>query len=158
MATPAARPIQSGESTNHFLAKLLNALAIAGAFATVPLIVLLEQPVVPVWAAVADWIVWSIFVFEYVVTLFASRARLVYVKSNRVGLAVIVLSFPSLPAMLAIVRIARLARFLRLLRLAGSTARAVHGLGAILGRKGFVYVASGSLFIVVGGGAALAVL
>lgn len=87
-----------------------------------------------------------------------SRSKPAFVRSNPIGLAVIVLSFPKLPAILGIARIACLARFFRLIRLTGVTVRAISCLGATLGRKGFLYVAGLSLFVLVAGGSALAVL
>jgi voltage-gated potassium channel len=59
---------------------------------------------------------------------------------------------------LGLVRVVRLIRFFRLFRLIGVSGRAITALGAVLGRTGFVYVASISLIVVLAGGASLALL
>ena len=105
--------------------RALEIAVVAGALVTIPLTVLLERKVVPAWVQIADWIVWSVFLFEYLVMLCVSRSAWRYIRSNPINLSVVALSFPHLPAILSLVRVARLVRFLRLLRLAGVTVRAI---------------------------------
>jgi voltage-gated potassium channel len=57
-----------------------------------------------------------------------------------------------------LIRLARLARFLRLLRLVGVTARAIGALRTIFWRRGVVCVVAISTFIILAGGAGLALL
>jgi voltage-gated potassium channel len=125
---------------------------------TIPLIVVLERSTVPGWARLADWIIWVVFVIEYLMAACRNRPVWSYIRQKPIHLAVVVLSFPHLPAIASVVRLARLARFVRVLRLIGVTVRAISGLRAVLGRRAFVYVACLSLILVLAGGSGLAVL
>jgi voltage-gated potassium channel len=113
--------------------------------------VLQEQGVTSPVLTVIDWVVWGVFVAEFLYLLRIGK-RFVSIP-NVANLAVVIVSFPLLPNFLALVRIARLARFLRLLRLAGVAARGLASLKAILYRRGLVYLAAiTGLLILVGGG------
>lgn len=104
------------------------------------------------WVQVADWVCWSIFLIEYLILFLVSPSKWRYVKATPINLGVVVVSFPHLPAILGLVRVVRLVRFFRLFRLLGVSGRAI----TVLGRTGFVYVASTSLIIVLAGGSSLA--
>jgi voltage-gated potassium channel len=158
MTTAAEQPSRSDVWRRSLVPKLFDPLVIAGALATLPMIVLLERQFPPVWVHAVEWIVWLIFFLEYIAVLSISRSKVAYMKANRIGLAIVLLSFPELPAVLSIVRLVRLVRFFRLLRLWGVTVRLISSLGAVLGRTGLVYVASLSLVLLVAGGSALAIL
>jgi voltage-gated potassium channel len=68
---------------------------------------------------------------------------------------VVLLSFPLLPNLLALVRLARLVRLLRLLRLTGVTARGLSAMKEILGRRGLIYTAAITTFLILVGGGCL---
>jgi len=140
------------------LRRILSAAVVAGAFATIPLIVLLEQEPTPDWVRAADWIVWAVFLIEYTALLMIAPHRWAYLKRNVLSLVVVVLSFPLLPAALGIVRLVRLVRFLRLLRLFGVAVRAMSGLRAVLGRRSVLCMAGATVILVCAGGCALALL
>lgn len=131
---------------------------LVAALATVPLTVLLEQGVTSPWVRVADWVIWAVFLAEYMVMLLLGPGRWTYVKRNPVNLAVVILSYPRLPDLLGLVRLIRVVRFLRLLRLTGVAVRGMVGLRATLGRRGLLYVAAMGGFLVFAGGAGLTLL
>lgn len=138
--------------------RVLASLVLVATLATIPLVILLEEQPAAKWVQLADWLVWAIFLFEYV-TLFAlAVCKREYVRRTPVNLLVVILSFPLLPAVLGLVRLARLARFLRLVRLAGVTAKGIAGIRGVLSRRGFVYVAIAAAFLVFAGGTALALI
>jgi voltage-gated potassium channel len=110
------------------------------------------------WVQLADWVVWAVFLLEYIIMVAIDRPHIQYVKRNPLNLAVIALSYPQLPVLFGLFRLARLTRFLRLLRLVGVTVRAVDALRTILWRRGVVCVAAISMFIILGGGTALTLL
>jgi len=140
------------------LARALETAVLIGALATIPLTLLGEENPTAKWIEIADWTVWAVFTLEYVVMLVLCSERILYVKGNPLNLAVVILSYPQMPALFGLVRLARLARFLRLLRLVGVTVRAIEALRIIFWRRGLVAVAGISVFIILAGGAALALL
>jgi voltage-gated potassium channel len=138
--------------------RTLATVVLIATLATIPLVILLEERPGVGWVQAADWCVWSIFVFEYLVLMIAARNPRHYVRQNPVNLLVILLSFPSLPSILGLVRLARLVRFLRLLRLAGITTKGITGIRHVLTRRGFADVAIAAAFLVLAGGTALALI
>lgn len=146
------------EENRRSLTRLLEVSVLAGALATIPLTVALEEHPEAAWIQVADWVVWGIFVLEFAVGLASCSDRLEYIRRNPLNLAVIAFSFPSLPALLGLVRVVRAVRFLRLFRLIGVAARSMVALRTVLARRGVVYVASGAFVLVLAGGAGLALL
>lgn len=149
----------SGELTPPSRSKrLLEIAVLAGALATIPLTVALEEHPGLFWIQVTDWTVWAIFVLEFAVGVATTRARHQYVRQNPLNLAVIVFSFPLLPVLLGLVRVVRAVRFLRLFRLGGVAARSMIELRTVLARRGLLYVASGAFVLVLAGGAGLALL
>lgn len=148
----------TGRALSGSLKRLLEIAVLAGALATIPLTVALEEHPGVVWIQLADWAVWAIFVLEFAVGFAITSARLEYVRSNPLNLAVIIFSFPSLPALLGLVRVVRAVRILRLFRVVGVAARSMVALRTVIARRGVVYVASGALVLVLAGGAGLALL
>jgi voltage-gated potassium channel len=136
----------------------LNFAVVAGTFATIPVVVLLDQGFESPWLYAADWIIWSIFLFEYVIELALSESRWRYIRRNWLSPLVVIISFPLLPDLLGMVRLARLARFLRFARLAGVTMRGLSELQVVLARRGLLYVAVTTTVLILAGGAALEVL
>jgi voltage-gated potassium channel len=146
------------------LAKIDQALDVAvvlGAFATVPLTLLLEQGSDAPWTRVADWAVWAVFLAEFVFkTVFVK----VGYRQSLLLAGVVLLSFPALPALLGLVRVARvvrvvrLSRAVRLARVMGAAARGVEAIQSVLGRKSMVYVSAVSVLIILSGGGGIALL
>ncbi|MBI3978032.1 MAG: two pore domain potassium channel family protein [Chloroflexi bacterium] len=137
------------------LQRTLDVVVALAAFLTVPLIIAQERGATDPLIAVADWLVWAVFLGEYVAMLALSPNRHGYVRGSWLSAAVVVLSFPLLPTLLGVVRLVRLAR---LLRLALITWRGLGALRRVLGRRGFAHVATLSVLLVLAGGAALALL
>ena len=133
----------------------LEIAAILAAIATVPLIIYdYENPGDP-QVNVGDWILWSIFLIQFLYTLAVSADRLAYARSRWVLVLVIIVSFPLLPNLLSLSRLARLIRLFRLLVVL------VYGLRAlrrILGRRGLLYVGAVATFLILAGGGLLSLL
>jgi voltage-gated potassium channel len=134
---------------------VLNTAVIAGAFATIPLTLLLEEGRRGAWIQAADWLVWSIFLAEFA---FRVVWRKVGYRQALFLAAVVVLSFPLLPTLLGLVRIVRLSRVLRLVRVVGATAWGIEGLRAVLGRKSVIHVGAISILVIVASGGGIALL
>jgi voltage-gated potassium channel len=143
------------KSPSAKIERILDAAVVAGAFATIPLTLLLEQGWKGHWIRVTDWVVWSVFAAELV---FKVLRRKVDCRHTLFLVTVVVLSFPALPALLGLARVARLvrvvrvSRFLRLVRIVGVTAWGIEGLRAVLGRKSMIYVGSISILVLLAGG------
>lgn len=133
----------------------LEALVVLAALATIPLTVAQEQAVADPLLAVADWVVWAVFLIEYVIMMALTPSRWAYARRNWLSVVVIVLSFPALPNLLEFVRLARLGRLLRLILI---TIRGLKALRVVLGRPGLVYVGAVSAVVILGGGGAVVVL
>ena len=144
--------------------KWLDAAVALAAVATVPVTVLQLRDEQDAWLVVADWLIWSVFVVEYLVMLqlppqeggfegVDRRDRGNFADwRNWVSLAIIVLSFPLLAPMLRFVRLVRVARLARLGKVATVATR---GVGRTLGRRGLWYVFGFVVLAIVGGGAAI---
>jgi voltage-gated potassium channel len=131
------------------LIRLLESAVILAAVATIPLTIAEEQANSPGWLTIADWMIWVVFVVEYVFVLSVSPDRGRYLRSNLLGLAVIIVSFPFFPAAFGWARMVRLARLLRLLAIA---ARLPHSLRVAIGRPGLVQVLAVTIFLLLAGG------
>src|SRR5437763_82174 len=105
------------ESLPDRLRKWLAAAVVAGAFATVPLIILLERASVPAWANVVDWIIWVTFLIDVLVAFHQYYFRRATPTGPWIAAAVLILSFPRLPAFISVVRFARVGSAVRFLRL-----------------------------------------
>src|ERR1044071_2846376 len=134
--------------------RVLEAVVLVGALATIPLTLLGEENPQAKWIQSADWVVWAVFLLEYLVMVAIATERVSYIKRNPLNLLVVIASYPSLPAVFGLVRLARLARFtrfLRLFRLMSVTVRAVAALRIVFWRRGMVCVAAISSLIILGG-------
>ena len=135
-----------------------EAAVLLAALATVPLIIAQEQGATGSLIAAADWLIWAVFAVDYVLGLAASERKGPYVRSNKLNAAVVIISFPTLPALLSAVRIARVIQLARAARVGATIVRALPILRAILGRQGFLYVASLTALIVITSGSLLAII
>lgn len=133
----------------------LDIAVISGAFATIPLTLLLERGAQGLWIETADWVIWSVFLIELLVRSVWSRMGY---KHSLLLAAIVVLSFPLLPSALGLVRVIRLSRFLRLVRVVGVTVRGLEGLRTVLGRRSVVYVSAISVLVILAGAGGIALL
>src|ERR1017187_8796220 len=135
--SPEASREESITMSNHKgLVRALESAVLVGAFVTIPLTLFGEENPPARWVQVADWVVWAVFLLEYIVMVAIDRQHIQYVKRKPLNPAVIVLSYPHLPVIFGLFRLARLTRSLRLLRLVGVTARAIDALRTVLWRRG----------------------
>lgn len=137
---------------------MLEAAVVAAALATIPLTVVQERGASGPLVVACDWMVWSVFVVEYLALAFLGRNRRDYVRRNRLNLAIIVLSFPLLPVLLDLVRLARLGRLFRVLRLSGVSVRGLGALRTVLGRRGLAYMSAVTALLILAGAALLTVV
>jgi voltage-gated potassium channel len=110
------QPFSGGEK----LRQLLEWLVIAGALATIPLLIIDQTHTSGTWhyvALIGDCIVWLIFVLDLVAMLAFARDRRGYLRSHPLDLIVIVLTPPVLPVAFQWIRVLRVLRVVRLLRL-----------------------------------------
>ncbi|MDQ3957202.1 MAG: potassium channel family protein [Actinomycetota bacterium] len=97
---------------------------------------------------VADWIIWSVFFFDYTIRLYLAPERKAFVKTNRLDLLIIALPF------LRPLRVVRSTRALRVLRAARATTflgRAVTAFGEVLTRHKLHYAVATTVVVVVAG-------
>src|SRR5688500_14012177 len=87
-----------------------------GALLTVPVIVLEQQGITGPWLTAADWIIWLLFVAEFVVSGRRVSDRRRYLRRRWMTVAVIIVSFPPLPGLLSAARLGRLVLVPRVLR------------------------------------------
>lgn len=138
-----------------------EASVIVAALATIPVVILQENGSSAAWLAIADWLIWSLFAFDFAVDLRFSEDRQHRVRTHLLDLAIVVLSFPLLPTVLALTRLVRLIRafrVMRLLRIAVATLRVVPALKATVGRNELLYVACVSGFLILAGGSLMTVI
>jgi voltage-gated potassium channel len=149
------------QEVQHPIQALCEASVIVAAVATIPIVILEENGSSASWLVLAEWIIWSLFVFDFAVDLRFSGDRRHRVRTHLLDLTIVVLSFPLLPAALALTRLVRLVRafrVVRLVRIAGVTLRAVPALKATLARHELIYVASVSGLLILAGGSLMTVI
>jgi voltage-gated potassium channel len=150
--------MQATETVEKRIHTVMDLAVVLGALATIPLTVLHEQGGAFYALDAMDWAIWGIFAFEFLLFVYFAPRILIFKFSTIAKLAVVLLSFPILPNALALVRLARLTRLLRLLRLTGVTARGLAALKDVLGRRGLIYTAAITGFLILVGGGCLAIL
>lgn len=107
---------------------------------------------------VTDWVIWSVFVVDYVLAFALAENRRRFVLTEWLPLMVVVVSFPLLPSLFAFARLARLARLLRLVRLLAIGGRLGTALKATVGRRAFLYVLSLFLLLIVMAGSIMSLV
>lgn len=110
------RRLELEEATEDRIARIFTYLVIIAALATLPLTAAYwfewEH-----WAfTVGDWVVWSVFVFEYMFYLAISSDRWQTTKSMWLSVLIVLFSFPLLHEILQTTRLIRLVRPVPLLR------------------------------------------
>ena len=81
--------------------RALGAAVVVAAVATLPLVFAEELGADGVLVGAADWVIWSVFLAEYVLMLALAPDRLTYVRRGWWMAAIVVLSFPALPELWA---------------------------------------------------------
>ena len=146
------------------IVKALDAAVALAAVATVPITALQLRDEQNAWVLAADWLIWIVFVVEYLVMLRLPPEEGGFTGGNEydrrnfrdwrnwVSVAIIVLTFPPLAPLLRLVRLVRVVRLARVGRIAAVSTRA---LGHTLGRRGVVFVFGFVVLAIVLGGAAI---
>lgn len=157
LSSPSAGypPGSTREALAQRIDRPLEACVLVAAIATIPLVIALEQGLEDPLVVAADWLIWGIFVVDYLVHGVLSSDRRHFLRGNWLSAAIIVVSFPPLPYLFDLVRLARL---LRLLRLAVVLTRGAEALRPVLGRPGLVYVGSLTGLLILAGGGILTLL
>ena len=104
------------------------------------------------------WVIWSLFVLNFMVEFILAPRKVAYLKSN--WLTAISLLLPALRVFrivrfLRLLRTARATRGLQLFRAIARTNRGMRTLGASLGRRGFGYIVAVTLLITLVGAAGM---
>lgn len=113
-----------------------------------------EEP----WLVTAGWVIWSVFLVEFVIGLVLAPQKLTYVRKN--WLKAIALAAPAL-RMLRVFRLVRVARFAglarsaRMVRIVSSLNRGMRALRRTFGRRGAPYVVALTLLVTIGGAAGM---
>lgn len=109
----------------------------------------------------AGWVIWGVFVAEFLLRLIIAPARGEYLRRN--WLTILSLAVPAL-RIFRVFRVLRAARLLRasraargtrLIRVVGAVNRGMARLGASMSRKGFGYVIALTVLVVVAGAAGM---
>jgi voltage-gated potassium channel len=132
------------------IARLFAIPVLIAALLVIPAIVIDQSNAGDPWktlAAVLNWLIWLVFLAEFVILLAVVPNRSAWLRRHPLELAIVVLTPPFLPASLQAIRALRLLRVLRLVRLAPLARRA-------FSLEGLRYVAVLALVTVLGGGAA----
>jgi voltage-gated potassium channel len=143
------------------LEAMLEALVIVAAIATIPVTVMQLRGDAPGNMIIADWAIWAVFAAEYVTLLAITADRGRFIRTNRLAASVIILSFPYLPALFAfarLARISRLTRLFRLVRLILVSGRGIVAIRYVLARRGLLYLAALTGFLIVAAGALMTAL
>src|SRR5689334_4572566 len=99
------------------IARALELALILAALATIPLVLAHEQGVDNSLIELGDWLVWAVFVAEYVGMLWLALDRRSYLRSNWLRVAVILVSYPPVLELVALTGHDELARLLVIVRL-----------------------------------------
>jgi voltage-gated potassium channel len=96
----------------------------------------------------ADWVIWGVFLADYLIRLYLATDRRRFVRSNKIDLLIVVLPF------LRPLRVVRSTRALRILRAARATTFLGRGLGAfreIATRHNLHFAVAATAVLVLGG-------
>ena len=109
-------------------------------------------------ALIGNWMIWSIFLLEFVVMISIVPDRWQYTRRAWLDISIIILTFPPLPVLLSTLRLMRLARLarvlrlMRLLKLAAALTRAGLALRSLTSKHGVGYLAALSVLLTAGFG------
>lgn len=130
----------------------LEVPVLIAALLVVPVIVIEQSDASERWrstAALANWLIWLVFLAEVAVMLVVVRDRWRWLRHHPLDVAIVVLTPPFMPSSLQASRALRLLRLLRLLR-------AIQAARHLFTLEGLRYVAILAAATVLGGGAAFA--
>ena len=136
----------------------LDFFVILAALATIPIVILQEEPVDHVAVIVIDWLIWLIFLVDLLFGVVISERRLTYFRHHWLGLAVVVLSFPLLPDLLAYIRVTRVVRLLRVVRVLSVAGRGLRAMRSSLANQSLMYVSGLTLLFTVSAAALMTVI
>jgi voltage-gated potassium channel len=125
---------------------------VIAALLVIPVIVIEQSTAGEPWttlAAVANWLIWGLFLAEAVVMLAVVPDRWLWLRKHPLEVAIVVLTPPFLPASLQALRVFRLLRVLRLIAVVRYARR-------LFSLNGLAYGALLAVITVLGGGAAFA--
>lgn len=111
----------------------------------------------------ANWIIWAVFLAEYVTVLVLTDERWAYTRKAWLDVFIIVSSFPALGTLLASTRLLRLARLgrllrmMRLVRLAAVVTRGGMAVRAVFRSRGLGYLTMSVVLVALGVGGAFAI-
>jgi voltage-gated potassium channel len=115
------------------IARRFEPMIIVATLLVVPVLILEETDVGNAWAtvaAVANWVIWLVFLAEVVVMLAVVPNRWRWAREHPLDIAIVVLTPPFAASVIQSLRLLRLLRLVRLLRLA-SLARTVFSLAGL---------------------------
>jgi voltage-gated potassium channel len=127
---------------------ILEVAVLLGALLTVPVIVLEQQGITGPLLTAADWIIWLLFVAEFVVSGMRVSDHRRYLRRRWLTVAVIVVSFPPLPGLLSAARLGRLVLVPRVLRLGMVTVQGLGAAHAVFTHRAFLNAAASSALLV----------
>jgi voltage-gated potassium channel len=136
----------------------LDFFVILAALATIPIVILQEEPVEHVAVIAIDWSIWFIFLVDLLFGLVTSERRLAHLRHHWLGLAVVVLSFPLLPDLLAYIRVTRVVRLLRVIRVLSVAGRGLRAMQSSLANQSLMYVSGLTLLFTVSAAALMTVI
>ena len=136
----------------------LDFLVILAALATIPIVILQERHFDHLTVSLIDWLIWAIFLVEYVFGITVVQSRKTHVRRNWLGLVVVVFSFPLLPDLLASIRLVRVARIVRLIRVLAVTGRGLHAMRSSLAGQSLIYVTALTTLLTISAAALMSVI
>lgn len=113
-------------------------------------------------ADVGNWVIWLVFVAEYVTVVWLTDRKAAYTRKAWLDVFIIVTSFPLLTLgatrLLRLTRLARVLRILRLVRLAAVMTRGGKAARAIFTKRGLGYIVVIAMLVLMGVAGAFAIL
>jgi voltage-gated potassium channel len=146
------RQLESGRVEHRF-----EWVVLAAALALVPVLIVEADVESSGWrqlAAVANWVIWSVFLTELAFVLTVAPRKAAALRAHWLDVAIVVLTLPAFGSFLSSLRLARLVRLFRLLRLGVILTRALQRERALTSVATFRFVGLVTALVVVVSGAA----
>ena len=145
---------------------MLEIPVIVAALLVIPSILIEGAAATPFWLNVAialNWLIWVVFVIDFVVMFTLVRDRKNYMKTGWLDLFIVITSFPILTTfgvtrLMRLWRIGPALRLVRLVRLAAVLTRGGQAVRGIFRRKGLGYIVGIMVLIALGFGVMLAIV
>lgn len=148
--------LDSGRVTHRF-----EWVVLAATLLLIPVLIIEVETTSSGWkefATAANWLIWAIFLAEMVFILRVAPRRKAALRAHWLDVAVVVLTVPLVSGLLASMRLVRLARLIRLFRAGTLLTRLLQRERALTSGTAFRFVALVTLFVVVVGGSAEAIV